>query len=79
MKDEEEDAEAMASAQFQVVDLEMFENLAYIMAFQADPGIPAAVDDWLDQFDTMSIYEILPQLLALWDQNKVTLEKPKNV
>ncbi len=50
-------------------DLEMFENVAYIMAKHADPGQPDTPEEWLDQFDTFSIYEVLPQLLELWHLN----------
>lgn len=64
--------------QFDVVDLSMFENLAYIMAYQADRTIPESVDEWLDDFDTFSIYEVLPVLMDLWIQNNRTIEKPKN-
>ena len=29
-------------------------------------------DDWLDQFDMFSIYEVLPQILELWGDNLAT-------
>lgn len=50
-------------------DLEMFENVAYIMAKHADPGQPDTPEEWLDQFNTFSIYEVLPELLELWQVN----------
>lgn len=54
-------------------NLEMFENIAYIMAHHADPeNVPENPDDWLEQFNTFSIYEILPQLLDLWGLNTET-------
>ena len=34
--------------------------------------IPASIDDWLDQFDMFSIYEVLPQILELWGDNLAT-------
>ena len=58
--------------EFQIDDLEIFENVAYIMANHADNSIPASIDDWLDQFDMFSIYEVLPQILELWGENLVT-------
>lgn len=58
-------------------DLETFENLAYIMAKQADDTIPDDPDDWLDGFEVMSIYEVLPQLFELWGDNVQTLDEPK--
>lgn len=50
-------------------DLEMFENVAYIMAKHADPSQPGTPEEWLDQFNTFSIYEVLPELLDLWHLN----------
>lgn len=57
---------------FAIEDLEIFENVAYIMAYHADHSIPASIDDWLDQFEMFSIYEILPEILELWGSNLVT-------
>ena len=56
-------------AAFQIEDLEIFENVAYIMAFHADNSIPGTIEEWLDQFEMFSIYEIMPQLLELWGDN----------
>ena len=58
--------------EFQIDDLEIFENVAYIMAYHADNSIPASIDDWLDQFDMFSFYEVLPQILELWGDNLAT-------
>ena len=42
-------------------DLSMFENIAYVMAQHADPkNVPADIMEWLDQFGTFSIYQVLP-------------------
>ena len=42
-----------------IESLEIFENIAYIMAKHADPnGVPSDVDSWLEQFNTFSIYQI---------------------
>ena len=57
---------------FAIEDLEIFENVAYIMAYHADHTIPDNIDDWLDQFEMFSIYEILPEILELWGSNLVT-------
>ena len=63
----------------QIDDLEMFENVAYIMNLHADPTVPDNIDDWLEQFDMFSIYEILPEILELWGANLVsTAESKKN-
>ncbi len=58
--------------EFQIEDLEIFENVAYIMAYHADNSIPPTIEEWLDQFDMFSIYEVLPQILELWGQNMMT-------
>ena len=64
--------------QLQTIDLEIFENAAWCMAKLYDNNIPDSPDDWLDQFDTFSIYEILPQILELWAINQRTTSTPKN-
>lgn len=57
----------------QLESLEMFENIAYIMAKHAEPKkVPDNPDDWLEQFNTFSIYEVLPQLMELWGLNTET-------
>ncbi len=52
--------------------LELFENIAYIMAKHADPSIPDSPEEWLDSFSTFSIYQVLPQLIELWGLNMKT-------
>ena len=60
-------------------DLEIFENVAYIMAWHADPSIPGTIDEWLEDFEMFSIYEILPEILELWGDNLMTeVESKKN-
>lgn len=59
--------------------LEMFENIAYVMAKHADPTIPNTPEEWLDEFNTFSIYQVLPQLIQLWGLNVQTdIESKKN-
>ena len=58
--------------ELQIDDLEIFENVAYIMALHADPSIPKTIDEWLDQFEMFSIYQVLPQILELWGENLMT-------
>ena len=52
--------------------LEMFENIAFVMAKHADPSIPDTPEDWLDGFNTFSIYQVLPELIELWGLNVQT-------
>lgn len=49
--------------------LEMFENIAYMMAKHADANIPDTPEEWLYGFNTFSIYQVLPQLIELWGLN----------
>lgn len=59
--------------------LELFENIAYIMARHADPSIPDTPEEWLDGFNTFSIYQVLPQIIELWGLNVQTdVESKKN-
>ena len=59
--------------------LEMFENIAFVMAKHADPAIPNSPEEWLDEFNTFSIYQVLPQLIELWGLNVQTdVESKKN-
>ena len=60
--------------------LEMFENIAFIMAKHADASIPDTPEEWLDQFNTFSIYQVLPQLIELWVLNvKTEVESKKKL
>ena len=60
--------------------LELFEDISYIMAKHADPqGVPDTPDEWLDQFGTFSIYQVLPEIIELWGLNVQTqVESKKN-
>ena len=59
--------------------LEMFENIAYVMAKHADPNIPDNPEEWLDEFNTFSIYQVMPSIIELWGLNVQTeVESKKN-
>ena len=59
--------------------LEMFENIAFIMAKHADANVPDTPEEWLDDFNTFSIYQVLPQIIELWGLNvKTEVEAKKN-
>lgn len=60
--------------------LEMFENIAFIMAKHADPAaVPDSPEDWLDEFNTFSIYQVLPEIIELWGLNvQSEVESKKN-
>ena len=68
--DVEEDDEN--KSELDIESLEVFENIAYIMAKHADPSIPDSPEEWLDEFSTFSIYQVLPKIIELWGLNVQT-------
>ena len=60
-----------------LLSLEMFENIAYVMAKHADPEVPDTPEEWLDGFNTFSIYQVLPQIIELWGLNVQTESESK--
>ena len=50
----------------EIEDLEIFENIAYVMALHANPTMKEDIDTWLDGFEMFSIYEILPQIIDMF-------------
>lgn len=74
---DESDAE---SSNLDTFSLELFENIAWLMAKHQNPDVPDTPEDWLDQFSTFSIYEILPQIIELWGLNvEQQVESKKNI
>ena len=60
--------------------LEMFENIAYVMAKHADNSIPDSPEEWLDEFNTFSIYQVLPEIIKLWGLNtEMSVESKKKL
>ena len=60
--------------------LELFENIAWLMAKHQSKDVPDSPEEWLDEFNTFSIYEILPQIISLWGLNVQTeVESKKNI
>lgn len=67
------------SSNLDMFSLEMFENIAFVMAKHAEASIPNTPEEWLDGFNTFSIYQVLPQLIELWGLNVQTdVEAKKN-
>lgn len=64
---------------FSNMELTIFENVAYTMARLGSDDIRnfLGVDDWFEQFTVFSIYEILPELLELWNLNMETSSESK--
>ena len=70
--------EEKREAQLSVLDLEIFENAAWIMAWQYDKEAAGEEPgEWLDGFETFSIYEVFPVILELWALNQKTTAEPK--
>ena len=67
------DSSSEEESNLDLFSLEMFENIAYIMAKHADPtAVPDSPEEWLDEFSTFSIYQVLPQIIELWGLNTQT-------
>lgn len=79
-RNKQEDDE-VSESDIPIEDLEVFENVAFVMAKHAakKKGLefPENVYEWLDQFDTFSIYVILPEIVKLWNLNQQTQETAK--
>lgn len=66
-----------------VDSLNAFENIAFCMNSQAEgreikrETIEKEMETWLEQFETFSIYKILPQLIELWNLNTEQKSVPK--
>ena len=66
------------SSHLDLFSLEMFENIAYIMAKHADSSIPDSPEEWMDEFSTFFIDQMLPKIIELWWLNvQTTVESKK--
>ena len=64
------DSTSEEQSSLDLFSLEMFENIAFVMAKHADPtAVPDSPEDWLDEFNTFSIYQVLPEIIELWGLN----------
>lgn len=74
------DSSSEEQSSLDLFSLEMFENIAFIMAKHANPtAVPDSPEDWLDEFNTFSIYQVLPEIIELWGLNvQSEVESKKN-
>lgn len=74
------DSSSAEQSSLDLFSLEMFENIAFVMAKHADPtAVPDSPEDWLDEFNTFSIYQVLPEIIELWGLNvQSEVESKKN-
>ena len=86
------DEDAQNEAALSAMDLEIFEDVAWVMLKHAavfretdsgqvlmngDMVVGRSPDEWLDQLDgVFSVYEVLPVILELWDANQHTSSTP---
>lgn len=76
---------------FKMSDYEQFVRIAYTFAYQGLAPTPKPTDEqkefikqypdaweWIDSFDTFSIYKILPEIIELWYKNEKTVSEAKN-
>ena len=72
------DPEKAEESNLDVLNLQIFEDTAYIMARHANPDMAEkSADEWLDTFNMFSIYEVLPHILELWAINTKQTSTPK--
>ena len=70
--------------EFEALDLDIFEKIAWCMAKTADNSIPD-IENWLDEFETFDIMAVLPEIMTLLVANmeqinakKKLVEAPEN-
>ena len=69
--------EEVLDAELSVLDLTIFENITWLMIKNAGEEIPNDPDEWLDTIDgVFSVYEVLPQILEMWEGNLATTSVP---
>lgn len=57
-------------------NLEICENLAYVMAYQHDNTI-GTIEQWLDQFGSQDIYNAMGAIFLVWAESQRTTSVPK--
>lgn len=64
-------SEEAASVMLSVLDLTIFENLAWAVVYDADrEHVPADPDEWLDTLEgTFEIYKVLPAIIEVWNES----------
>lgn len=64
--------------EFEALDLDLFEKIAWCMAKTADNSIPD-IENWLDEFDTFDIMQVLPELMSLLVANMEQINDKKKL
>ena len=72
------DPQNSEASNLDMLNLQIFEDTAYIMARHANPDITEkTAEEWLDSFNMFSIYDVLPHILELWAVNTHQTSMPK--
>lgn len=76
---EDASEEERLDAQLSEMDLQIFARVAYVMAKQHDKSLTYSIEEWLDGFETFSIYAIAGELLEMWklDQQTTSISAKK--
>lgn len=61
---------------FEIIDLELFERIAWCMAKTADKDTPD-IESWLDGFESFDIMIVLPEIMTLLTDNMSQLSNSK--
>lgn len=64
--------------EFEALDLDMFEKIAWCMAKTYDNSIPD-IEKWLDDFDTFDIMQVLPEIMTLLISNMEQINSKKKL
>lgn len=64
--------------EFEALDLDIFEKIAWCMAKTADNSIPD-IENWLDEFETFDIMQVLPELMNLLVANMEQINDKKKL
>lgn len=57
--------------------IEVLEDVAFAMAKFANPKDKITIEDWLAQFETFDLFEIMPELIAMWTDETETSSEAK--
>lgn len=63
---------------FPIPDLEVFENVAWLMLHYAGEDVGSGPDEWLETLDGIfDIYKAMPTVLELWNAENKTTSTPR--
>lgn len=64
--------------EFEALDLDIFEKIAWCMAKTADDNVPD-IEHWLDEFETFDVMQVLPEIMALLVSNMEQINNKKKL